>query len=340
MNTHVRLLTLLAIACGKVEGGGDGGTGGIAGGFVFSPYKDTSISMDFNTNVISTLVPGVRTPIAADLVARGARAITLGFATGACGAETWAGLPGATIASANVPRLNSAGVRYIISTGGASGAFTCASDADFATFINRWASPNLIGVDLDIEAGQSQADILELIRRIGPAHAARPGLRFSLTIATLANTDGGESLNATGVQTLQAVNTVFGAIPSFVTINLMAMDYGAPSQSVCVVGNGTCDMGQSAIQAARHLNAHHGIPFANIELTSMIGGNDVQSNVFKLADVDTLSSFVLLNQLAGAHFWSYDRDVDCAPGPASPTCNSLGGAGAHGFLSRFQRAGL
>jgi hypothetical protein len=335
MNTHARLLTLLATACGAVERPGE-----TADGLMFSPYKDTSINMDFNTNVISTLVPGMRTPIATDMAANGARAITLGFATGVCGAETWAGVPGATIASANVPLLTSARVNYIISTGGAAGAFTCASDADFATFINRWVSPNLIGVDFDIEAGQSQTDILDLIRRIGPAHTAHPELRFTLTIATLANTDGSESLTTTGVQILQAVNTVFGTIPSFVTINLMTMDYGAPSPSVCVVSNGTCDMGQSAIQAARHLNTHHGIPFANIEVTPMIGGNDVQSNVFKLTDVDTVASFALLNRLAGVHFWSYDRDVDCAPGPASPTCNSLGGAGAHGFLHRFQRAGL
>jgi hypothetical protein len=307
---------------------------------VFSPYKDTGINMDFNTNTISTLVPGTRTPIATDLTANGGHAITLAFATGQCGTENWGGVPGATLAQVNMPLLNNAGVNYVLSTGGAAGSFTCASDADFATFVNRWASPHLIGVDFDIEVGQSQTDITNLIRRIGPAHSSHPGLRFSLTIATLANTDGSESLNSTGVTVVNAVTTVFGTIPSFVTINLMTMDYGGPSQFVCVVASGTCDMGQSAIQAARNLNARHAIPFANIEITPMIGGNDVQSNVFKLTDVNTVASFVLGNHLAGVHFWSYDRDVDCPPGSASPTCNSIGGAGAHGFLKRFQSAGL
>ena len=59
-----------------------------------------------------------------------------------------------------------------------------------------------------------------------------------------------------------------------------------------------------------------------------------------VTDVNTVASFVLGNHLAGVHFWSYDRDVDCPPGSASPTCNSIGGAGAHGFLKRFQSAGL
>ena len=72
----------------------------------------------------------------------------------------------------------------------------------------------------------------------------------------------------------------------------------------------------------------------------MIGGNDVVSNVFRLGDVDTISRFALSEGLAGVHYWSYDRDLDCGPGPASPVCNTLSGAGSLGFLRRFQAAGL
>ena len=72
----------------------------------------------------------------------------------------------------------------------------------------------------------------------------------------------------------------------------------------------------------------------------MIGGNDVQSNVFTLADADTVAQFAIAKGLGGVHYWSYDRDVDCPAGSASPTCNSIGGAGAHGFLKRFMAAGL
>ena len=37
----------------------------------------------------------------------------------------------------------------------------------------------------------------------------------------------------------------------------------------------------------------------------------------------------------GLHFWSLDRDTDCAPGSSSPTCNSYGAAGSFGFTNRF-----
>ena len=108
-------------------------------------------------------------------------------------------MPGAALASANVPLLTQAGVKYVLSTGGAAGSFTCGSDAGFETFVDRWASSGLIGVDFDIEAGQSQQVISDLVARIKTAHGNHPGLRFSLTIATLANNNGASTAQSLGV---------------------------------------------------------------------------------------------------------------------------------------------
>jgi hypothetical protein len=320
---------------------------------VLSPYKDTGINFDWNHNVISTQVSGTARTLATDLSAHAGKAITLAFATGECGSENWAGVPGAMMASANLSLLTGAGVDYLVSTGGAAGTFTCGSDADFQTFVGRWMSAHLRGIDFDIEAGQTQAIIDALVHRIQAAHATYPALRFSLTLATLANNNGAgiaqslgasvpDSFNVYGDETLQSVARILGVSatspsswPSYVTVNLMTMDYGAAGPGVCVVAGGHCDMGQSAIQAAYNLHDRWGVPFTAIELTPMIGGNDDSTEHFTLADVDAISTFAGAHALAGLHYWSYDRDVDCAPGPASSTCNSLGGAGAYGFLSRF-----
>ena len=122
-------------------------------------------------------------------------------------------------------------------------------------------------------------------------------------------------------------------------INLMTMDYGSPIPTVCTVGsNGQCDMGKSAIQAAKNLNSFWNVPFTQIELTPMIGGNDVQNEVFTLANAVTVSSFAVQNKLAGIHFWSFDRDNDCPRGAASPTCNSYGLGGTLGFTKEFLRS--
>ena len=328
-------------------------------GFIFSPYKDTSINMNWNTNVITTMVPGSATSLASDLTASGGKTVSLAFATGECGSENWGGVQGDAMATANASMLAQAGVKYILSTGGAAGSFTCGSDAGMTTFIGRWASAGLVGVDFDIEAGQSQSVISDLVARIQAAHASNPGLRFSLTLATLANNDGGstakslgssaqDSFNTYGDMTLNAVKSTLGfdgtaaSWPGYLTVDLMTMDYGSPSQGVCVVAGGACDMGQSALQAAYNLHDVWGVPYSAIELTPMIGQNDASSEQFKLADADAVASFATSQGLAGVHYWSYDRDVDCSAGSASATCNSMGSgySGAHGFLKRFMAGGL
>jgi hypothetical protein len=246
----------------------------------------------------------------------------------------------------------------MISTGGAAGSFMCGSDAGMNTFIDRWSSTNLVGLDFDIEAGQSPSVIADLMARIKSAHTKYPKLRFSLTLATLATsaagqttakslgTDAQDSLNAIGATTLNAVKSALGwngtpaTWPSYVTVNLMTMDYGTAGPGICVVSNGECQMGQSAIQAAYNLRDKWGVPFSNIELTPMIGGNDAITEIFTTADADTVARFAIAQGLAGVHYWSYDRDADCVQGYASPTCNSIGGVGAHGYLKRFLAAGL
>ena len=227
----------------------------------------------------------------------------------------------------------------------------------FATFVDRWAGPHLVGVDFDIEAGQSAETIAALVARLAAAHTAHPALRFSLTLATLATNDGApvahslgaaapDSFSSPGDTTMATVKSELGFTgtvatwPSYLTVNLMVMDYGAAGAGVCVTHDGVCDMGQSALQAAYNLHDHWGVPMANIELTPMIGGNDNQAEHFTLADADTVAAFAIAQQLPGVHYWSYDRDTDCPMGAASPTCNSLGGVGAHGFLAHFLAAGM
>jgi hypothetical protein len=341
-------------------GGGVAGSSGVTAPatLVFGPYKDTSINMNWNTNTISTKVGGDMAAFATDMSHAGKATVTLAFATGECGAENWGGVPGADLATVNVPLFTQAGIKYVVSTGGAAGSFTCGSDAGMSTFIDRWSSGNLVGVDFDIEAGQSTGVIGDLVARIKAAHAKYPQLRFSLTLATLAPSMQGaatasslgagaqDSFNTYGDEVMVAVKSTLGfpgapaSWPGYVTVNLMTMDYGTAGAGICVVSGGACEMGQSAIQAAYNLRDKWGVPLSGIELTPMIGGNDAQSEIFTPADADTVAHFAITNGLAGVHYWSYDRDVDCAPGYASPTCNSIGGVGAHGYLARFLAAGL
>jgi len=195
----------------------------------------------------------------------------------------------------------------------------------------------MVGVDFDIEAGQTQADINSLVQDAVAALKTYPNMRFSFTVATL----GGTAAPALGYYGGLVINAIKTYGLSKYTINLMAMDYGSPAGGNCDTNSsGACDMGASAVQAAQDLHGTYGIPYANIEVTPMIGGNDSANETFTIANAATLSSFAKANGLAGVHFWSFDRDVDCAPGSASPTCNTYGSAGTLGFTKAFLNDGL
>jgi chitinase len=315
------------------------GTGSVSG-LLFSPYKDVTINMNWNTDQMQSAVEGSAIPVvgSGSLVSTyipKLPAITLAFATGACGSETWGGVPGTGFAAENIPQLQNAGLNYVVSTGGAAGTFSCDSTAGMEAFIARYASPHLVGIDFDIEGGQSESQIQGLVAAAAGAQSQYPNLQFSFTLATLAASDGSYGgVNSLGNEVVQAV---LGSSLKNYVINLMTMDYGGPSSSVCVVVSGSCEMGQSAIQAVKNLEHTYAIPAGKIAVTPMIGLNDNTTETFTAADVDTLTAYAAGNGLAGLHLWSLDRDTPCATTTtyASPTCNSVSGTTALEYTKRF-----
>ncbi|TCV94820.1 carbohydrate binding protein [Luteibacter rhizovicinus] len=312
-----------------------------AGTLLFSPYKDVTINLNWNTNLMQTAASGTVLPLVGSgsfysTVQPNLGAVTLAFASGECGSENWGGLPAASFAGANIPALNNAGLNYIVSTGGQAGLFTCSTTAGMAKFLSTYNTSHMVGIDFDIEGGQTPAQLTSLVSMVAYAQTLYPNLRYSFTLATLAASDGSYGgLNSTGDAVIKAIKAK--GLTNYV-INLMVMDYGSgASSSICVVANGQCDMGQSAIQAAKNLQHTYGIPLTQIELTPMIGVNDASSEIFTPANVDTMTAYAVANKLAGIHYWSLDRDTPCSSNQttASPTCNSVSGSTPVQYTKRF-----
>lgn len=285
---------------------------------VHAPYKDVSMDLDATRLRIAALPAAVHQ-------------VAWGFATGECGDEHWGNFDTEAFARQNVEAYGRGGVGYIVSTGGEAGIFTCASDEGMRRFAARYASPRLLGFDFDIEGRQTPEQIRSLVQRLRVLQQRQPRLRLSFTLATFAASDGSaRSLNALGEQVLAAIRE---ARLDHAIINLMVMNYGPADAAHCVVRDGRCDMGASALQAARNLQQRHGVPARRIALTAMLGVNDVQDNVFTPADAQVLAAGARRMGLAGVHFWSIDRDQPCPPGAprVSPRCHGLADVPAGSF---------
>ena len=299
-----------------------------ASSLILSPYKDVTVSANWNTGEQQSAVTGTTQAVTS---AMPNQTLTWAFATGTCGTENWGGISPAEEAT-NVQLFVNAGKKYIVSTGGAGGSFDCPSGTAFLSFIQTYYSANMLGVDFDIEVGQSQAVIDDLVNAAIAGEQQYPDMRFSFTIATLGGTSDPD-LGSVGTLVVNEIKRL--GLGGNYTINLMVMDYGSTSSSNCDVVNNSCDMGQSAIAAAEALNSQFGIPYSHIELTPDIGQNDTQSEVFTLDDVDTMATWMVSNGLAGAHFWSLDRDNPCAEGTDTSTCNGNPSAGILAYTNAF-----
>ncbi len=300
---------------------------------VHGPYQDVSLDMAAGLPRIASM---------AWQPERG-RTLVWAFATGACGQERWSSeVETAAFAALNVAEFRRAGQPYIIATGGEAGIFTCDSAAGLRRFVARYDSPQLVGLDFDIEGRQTPRQIGELVAAGAALQQARPGLRISFTLATHASADGSlRSLNATGDVVMAALAaTHFDAA----VINLMVMNYGPADARWCVLraevppstapaAAPACDMGRSAIQAAQNVHAKYGVPFERIALTAMLGENDVAGNVFTPADAQVLAAGARQLGLAGVHYWSLGRDQPCAAGSerVSSRCHGLPGVPAGRF---------
>jgi hypothetical protein len=309
--------------------------------FIFSPYKDITVGLDRHTYTVSITIGGKPIPLVSGLPAN-VPAITLAFATGSCENERWGDMMPDAFIKANIPILSAHNLNYIVSTGGAAGNFACNTPEGMKDFIERYVTKNLIGIDFDIEANQTKIEIENLVKAVHAIQWYFPALRFSFTLATRGSSDGSAKISQFGDLNAAGYNVIM-ALANFpivnYTINLMVMNYGEPTPHNCLVNSlGRCEMGLTAIQAAKNLTERFGITNEHIEITPMIGLNDVPNEYFALADVPTVTEWARLNEIAGVHFWSLDRDTPCREGSAStvsPICSSASEGQPWSFTNSF-----
>ncbi|MFE5301967.1 chitinase [Streptomyces sp. NPDC056632] len=282
----------------------------------FSPYVDVSL-ID-------------RTPLAATARATGSRDFTLGFivSDGGC-APTWGGtggLRGSPVA-AEIEQLRAAGGDVRASFGGADGvelAQACPDDESLATAYREVVETyRLTSVDFDVE-GSALADGAANARRDRAIdrlqqEAADAGRVLDVTFTLPVMPEG---LDATAIDLLR------GAVDAGVhvtAVNIMTMNYGSQY---------TGPMGEYAIKAARathkQLRGVFGLGVTEawqaIEVTPMIGVNNVAPEVFQARDAEQVVEFARSVGLGALSMWSVARDRACPDGPQphpEPSCSSI-----------------
>jgi len=215
--------------------------------------------------------------------------------------------------------LRAIGGEVIISFGGAAGidpaaAATSAAQlqSQYQSVIDRYGATRL---DFDIEGAQvaNQASIDRRDAALVGLKAANPKLQISFTLPVLST-----GLDNNGLHVLQSAK-IAGLTPD--VLNIMAMDYGAS------IDNGG-QMGLDAVNAALGTHAQLqqlGMNSTTVGITPMIGVNDINTEIFTLADAQQLVSFAQgQSWVSELSMWSIARDNGAGAGQTYASATSSG----------------
>ena len=97
--------------------------------------------------------------------------IALAGMTGTCAAERWAALTTSAVAD-RIKGLHALNKKYVMTVGGSAGKFTCGANADFRTFINRYYTNSMVGIDFSERPSAAQPGLM-----LACAAAPAPGWR-------------------------------------------------------------------------------------------------------------------------------------------------------------------
>ncbi len=256
---------------------------------------------------------------------------------GKCSAG-WAGISAMSIDSKwgkyLTDKLTENNKKYSISIGGANGlnlALACEINNLLEIYENIYNVYHPNGLDFDIE-GSFQSDyksITKILKAIKKFQLNHPETKITFTLATMP-----EGLTADGEWLIKAAKSE----GIHFKVNIMAMDYGYSYNQ---------NMADYAIQAANNLFSFLKIQFSNysdndiwqmIEITPMIGLNDVTTETFSLYDADKLKIFANQFNLSGLHMWSVKRDNPCSSTFVLPTCSSNNNQKTnYEYLKRFNK---
>lgn len=210
-------------------------------------------------------------------------------------------------------KLAANGLIIKVSFGGASGtdlSYHCDSEQLVDIFKNVIKQYHAETLDFDIENGT--ANIPRIMDALKILVQDNPDVHLSFTLPVMP-----EGLTSVGEDIVRAAKSK----DLNFHVNIMAMDYGPVYAG---------DMGEYAVSAATEL--HHFLErlypnskaeslWEMVEVTPMIGVNDVHVEQFTLFNADRLKQFAQSKHLGGIAMWSLSRDKPCADIWASPICS-------------------
>src|SRR3954465_2205686 len=235
-----------------------------------------------------------------------------------------------------IDQLRSAGGDVMVSLGGQANdelAVACTDTDDlteaYRDVVERY---DLSAIDLDVEgtavadqrAASRRAEALATVQREREADGSPLAVWLTVPVAPTGLT----------AEAVDLVRTTLAGSVELTGVNVMTMDYGDAKPASQSMMAATEQAIRSTVAQVRDLYEEQGTrlsdaqTWARVGATPMIGQNDVDGEVFTLADAGALVTFARGNGLGRVSLWSLNRDTGCSASFAegvihSNTCSGV-----------------
>jgi chitinase len=235
-----------------------------------------------------------------------------------------------------IDQLRSAGGDVMVSFGGQANdelAVSCTDTGDlteaYRDVVERY---DLSAIDLDIEgaaigdqsAAARRAEALATLQRERAADGSPLAVWLTLPVAPSGLT----------VEAADLVRTTLAGGVELTGVNVMTMNYGAARSATQSMMLATEQALRATAAQVKALYEEQGTTLSDTQAwsrvgaTPMIGQNDVEGEVFTLADAEELTTFARARGLGRVSLWSLNRDTGCSASFAdvavhSNTCSGV-----------------
>ncbi len=204
------------------------------------------------------------------------------------------------------------------SFGGASGTYlenTCSSAAAMQKALEAFVDETgITDLDFDVEQSQAETSAVNTLRAQALAAVQKSrGIKVAFTVPA----------TPSGISS-EVLPTIKAALSAGVTIshvNLMTMDYGSGAGKMASYATGGATGCASQLQGMIS-GLTSAAAFEMVGITPMIGQNDVSSEVFTLADAQTVATFAKSKGVGLLSFWAIQRDKPCSGGVDLASCSN------------------
>jgi cellulose synthase/poly-beta-1,6-N-acetylglucosamine synthase-like glycosyltransferase/chitodextrinase len=303
----------------------------------FAPYVDATLTPTYQFQ--STSANPARQSVLGFVVAASSSDCTPSWG----GAYTLAAADQTLAMSARIAQLQQEGAQAIVSFGGQANTSLDVACPTAAALTSAYQSVisaySLTTIDLDIEGAALNNAAAENRRAQAIAGLERSDPKLKVWLTLPVEPDGLQD-NALSVISSMLRNHV-----AIAGVNIMTMDFSSPPAAGSTMAQSAEDALKATYGQLASLYPEYGIHlnaqqiWQGLGATPMIGQNDIQGEIFTVADAKTLVGFAGANHLGRLSMWSINRDSQCGTsfpetGLLSNTCSGTAQTGlqfAHTF---------